>query len=73
MEEQERFQGGGPDETALEQGCQDGEFIVEGSPEASTVVQMNGEGVVAEDFERFVVVAVHVASEEVKDGHVHEV
>lgn len=73
VEEQERFQGGGPDEAALEQGCQDGEFIVEGSPEASTVVQMNGEGVVAEDLERFVVMAVHVAGEEVEDGHVHEV
>lgn len=46
---------------------------MEGSPKASTVVQMNGEGVVAEDFERFVVMAVHVAGEEVEDGHIHEV
>lgn len=37
------------------------------------MVQMNGERVVSEDLERFVVMAVHVPDEEIKHRHVHQV
>lgn len=41
--------------------------------EAATVVQVQREAVVAEKPERLVMMAVHVAGEEVKHSHVHEV
>ena len=62
-----------PDHAALVHGRQDGHLVVVGLAEAPAVVQVDGVGVVAKDLEGLVVVAVHVAHEEVVDGHVHQV
>lgn len=60
-------------QAALDDGRQDGHFVEERLAEASTVIQVQREGVVTEHLERLVVMSVHVPCEEVEDGHVHEV
>lgn len=59
--------------TALYDRGQYAELVVERLAERPTVVQMNGKRVVAEQRERLVMMAVHVAYEEVEHGQVHEV
>lgn len=70
---EQRAESAVPDHAALDDGREDGHLVVEGLAEAAAVVQVHGEGVVAEQAERLVVVPVHVAHEEVEHGHVHEV
>lgn len=70
---EQRCESGVAYETTLQQWGEDGQLVVERSPEAPPVVQVKGEGVVVEGSESLVVVPVHVAHEEVEHGHVHEV
>jgi len=58
---------------ALVQRRQDGHRVVGGASEAAAVVQVDGEAVVAEELECLVVVAVHVAHQEVVHGQVDQV
>jgi hypothetical protein len=58
---------------ALVQRRQDGHLVVAGASEAAAVVQVDGEAVVAEELECLVVVAVHVAHQEVVHGQVDQV
>ena len=44
---------------------------MEGFAETPAVIKVEGEGIVAEEPEGLVVVAVHVAREKVKHRHVH--
>jgi hypothetical protein len=62
-----------PQHAALVQRRQDGHLVVGGAAEAAAVVQVDGEAVVAEELERLVVVAVHVAHQEVVHGQVDQV
>jgi len=49
------------DHAALQERRQDGRLVVEGFPEAPSVIEMQRKGIVAEDPKRLVVMAVHVA------------
>ena len=88
VEGQQQLQGGGANDAALRQGGhrgqeegesyliqrgEDGELVMARPAECPAMVQVYGEGLVAEQFERLVVVTVHVAHEEVEDGEVHQV
>ena len=57
----------------LIQRCEDGHLVVCRLAESSAVVEVDGEGVVAEQFECLVVVAVHVPHQEVHHGQVDHV
>lgn len=59
--------------TALYDRRQYAELVVERLAERPAVVQVNGKRVVAEQRERLVMMAVHVAHEEVVHGQVHDV
>lgn len=59
--------------TALHDRGQYAELVVERFAERPAVVQMNGKRVVTEQRERLIMMAVHVAHEEVKHGQVHEI
>ena len=58
---------------ALVQRRQDGHLVVGGPPQSPPPVQGGGEAVVAEELEGLVVVAVHVAHEEVVHRQVYQV
>lgn len=58
---------------ALQERRQAADLVVEGLAEAPAVVEVQRERVVAEELERLVVMAVHVAREEVEHRHVHQV
>uniref|UniRef100_A0A182XTA4 Uncharacterized protein n=1 Tax=Anopheles quadriannulatus TaxID=34691 RepID=A0A182XTA4_ANOQN len=73
VEAQQRLERGRPYQAALQHWRQDGQLVVERFAEPAPMIQMDRERVVAEDFERFVVVPVHVAGEEVEHGHIHQV
>jgi hypothetical protein len=58
---------------ALIERRKDGHLVVGGASKAAAVVQVDGKAVVAEELERLVVVAVHVAHQEVVHGQVDQV
>jgi len=57
----------------LKERCQDRHFVVVGTPEGPTLIQVDRERVVPEHGHRFVVVPIHVARQEVEDGQVGQV
>lgn len=59
--------------TALYDRSQYAELVVERLAERAAVVEVNGKRVVSKQGERFVMMAVHVAHEEVEHGQVHDV
>lgn len=60
-----------PDHATLQEGGKDGDLVVERSAKSSSVIQVQGKRVVAENLERLVMVSIHVPHEEVQDSHVH--
>uniref|UniRef100_A0A182IR36 Uncharacterized protein n=1 Tax=Anopheles atroparvus TaxID=41427 RepID=A0A182IR36_ANOAO len=70
---EQRLEGGGAQQAALEHGRQDGQLVVERLAEAAPMIEVDRERVVAEDLERLVVVPVHVAGKEVEHAHVHQI
>lgn len=59
--------------TTLHDRGQDAHLVVESFAERPAVVQVDRKRIVAEEYERFVMVPVHVAHEEVENGQVHDV
>jgi len=64
---------GRADHATLVEGGKDRELIMAGSTKGSSVVEVNRERIVSKALESLIVVAVHVAHQEVKDGEVHQV